>query len=208
MEFAVNIPEHDPQVGHAACSTVSRDWADTASEADAEIAVTRSVGACATPSTTTALPASISTGDEYHGDVQPHRGIEHAGRDLVAVRDTHQCIRGVAIDHVLDGVGNNLARRQRVQHATVPHSNAIVNGNGVKFAGHTAGFSYGFGDDFTHVLQVDVARNELRVGVRDGDDGLLEVAIGHTRRTPQGTRAGGVAALGGDSGTEGDCVHR
>ncbi len=36
-----------------------RPSSSTAALADAEIAVIRSVGACATPSTTTALPASI-----------------------------------------------------------------------------------------------------------------------------------------------------
>lgn len=59
MEFAVNMPEHEPHVGHAACSTVSSPCCVTSPDADAEMDVMRSVGACATPSTTTALPASI-----------------------------------------------------------------------------------------------------------------------------------------------------
>ena len=59
MELAVNIPEQDPHVGHALRSTSSRPSSDTASLAEAEIAVMRSVGAWATPPTTTALPASI-----------------------------------------------------------------------------------------------------------------------------------------------------
>ena len=63
IEFAVNIPEHDPQVGHADCSTSVSPSSSTAGLADAEIAVIRSVAACATPSTTTALPASIGPPD-------------------------------------------------------------------------------------------------------------------------------------------------
>lgn len=59
MELAVNMPEHEPHVGHALRSTSSRPSSDTASLAEAEIAVMRSVGAWATPPTTTALPASI-----------------------------------------------------------------------------------------------------------------------------------------------------
>ena len=59
IEFAVNIPEHDPQVGQAERSTSVRPSSLTSEDADAEIAVIRSVGACATPPTTTALPASI-----------------------------------------------------------------------------------------------------------------------------------------------------
>ena len=59
IEFAVNMPEHDPQVGQAERSTSVSPESSTSGEADAEIAVMRSVGAWATPSTTTALPASI-----------------------------------------------------------------------------------------------------------------------------------------------------
>ena len=59
IEFAVNMPEQDPQVGQAERSTSDRPASSTSALADAEIVVIRSVGACATPSTTTALPASI-----------------------------------------------------------------------------------------------------------------------------------------------------
>ena len=63
IEFAVNMPEHDPQVGQAERSTIDRPSSSTSGLADAEIAVIRSVGACATPPTTTALPASIGPPD-------------------------------------------------------------------------------------------------------------------------------------------------
>jgi hypothetical protein len=53
IEFAVNIPEHEPQVGHAERSTTVSPLSSTSDEADAEIAVIKSVGAWATPSTTT-----------------------------------------------------------------------------------------------------------------------------------------------------------
>ena len=59
MELAVNMPEQDPQVGQAERSTELSPSSLTSSDAEAEMAVTRSVGACATPSTTTALPASM-----------------------------------------------------------------------------------------------------------------------------------------------------
>ena len=63
IELAVNIPEHEPQVGQAERSTSASPSSSTCADADAEIAVMRSVGACATPSTTTALPASIGPPD-------------------------------------------------------------------------------------------------------------------------------------------------
>lgn len=63
MEFAVNMPEHDPHVGQALRSTSDSPSSSTWSLALAEIAVMRSVGAWATPFTTTALPASIGPPD-------------------------------------------------------------------------------------------------------------------------------------------------
>jgi len=59
IELAVNMPEQEPQVGQAERSTMDSPSSSTSEEADAEIAVIRSVGAWATPPTTTALPASI-----------------------------------------------------------------------------------------------------------------------------------------------------
>src|SRR5699024_6800094 len=59
MEHGVNIPEAVPQVGQAEPSTVATPASSTSSRADAVMAVIRSVGALATPATTTALPASI-----------------------------------------------------------------------------------------------------------------------------------------------------
>ena len=59
IELAVNMPEHEPQVGQAERSTESSPASSTDADADAEMAVIRSVGAYTTPPTTTALPASI-----------------------------------------------------------------------------------------------------------------------------------------------------
>src|SRR5690606_31707350 len=59
IELAVNMPEHEPQVGQAERSTSSSPLSVTSVLADAAMAVIRSVGARTTPLTTTALPASI-----------------------------------------------------------------------------------------------------------------------------------------------------
>src|SRR5437870_3315291 len=57
------MPEHEPQVGQADRSTSVSPCSSTVEDAEAEIAVIRSVGAYATPPTTTALPASIGPPD-------------------------------------------------------------------------------------------------------------------------------------------------
>ena len=49
-----------------------------------------------------------TTRDEDRRDVQTHGGDEHTGGDLVAVRDTHQRIGAVSVDHVLDRICNHL----------------------------------------------------------------------------------------------------
>ncbi len=63
IEFAVNMPEHEPQVGQAERSTMDKPSSSTDGLADAAIAVIRSVGVSATPLTITALPASIGPPD-------------------------------------------------------------------------------------------------------------------------------------------------
>ena len=57
IEFAVNMPEHEPQVGQAERSMTSTSASETRSSAAATMASTRSI-ACVLPCRTT-LPASI-----------------------------------------------------------------------------------------------------------------------------------------------------
>ena len=44
-------------------------------------------------------------------------------------------VRLVRVDHVLHAVGDQLAGGQRVQHAVVPHGDAVVDGDGVELRG-------------------------------------------------------------------------
>ncbi len=198
IELAVNMPEQEPQVGQALRSTSSRPASSTASLADAEIAVIRSVGGLGDAVDDDGLAGlHRPAGDEDGGDVQAHRGVEHAGGDLVAVGDADQGVGGVRVDHVLDGVGDDLAARQRVEHAAVAHRDAVVDGDRVELAGHAAGGADRLGDDLADVLEVDVAGHELGVRVGDRDDRLAEVAVGHAGGAPERAGAGGVAADGG-----------
>ncbi len=60
IEFAVNMPEQDPQVGHADRSMSARSSSETVSSAEAVMAEIRSSFGRATPSRMIALPASIA----------------------------------------------------------------------------------------------------------------------------------------------------
>ncbi|KPY72918.1 Two component transcriptional regulator, winged helix family [Pseudomonas savastanoi pv. fraxini] len=136
-------------------------------------------------------------GDEDHRNVQAQRRHQHARGDLVAVGNAHDGVGAMRIDHVLDGVGNDLAARQRIEHTVVAHGDTVIDRNGVEFLGHATGALDFTRDQLAHVLEVDVAGYELGEGVGDGDDRFLEVFVLHARGAPQGTGAGHVAAVGG-----------
>src|SRR5699024_4733204 len=135
---------------------------------------------------------------EHDRDVQAQRRVEHARGDLVAVGDAHQGVGRVRVDHVLDRVGDDLAGRQRVEHAVVAHGDAVVHGDGVELAGDATGGGDRLRDNVADVLEVHVARHELGVRIRDGDDRLPEVLVGHAGGAPQRAGARGIAAGGGD----------
>ena len=141
-----------------------------------------------------------TAGDEDDRDVEAHGGHQHPRGDLVTVGDAHQRIRTVGIHHVFDAVGDQVTRRQRIQHAVVAHGDAIIDRDGVEFLGDAAGLLDLARDQLPHVLEVDVARHELGEGVGNGDDRLLEVAIFHAGGAPQGASAGHVTTCGGRTG--------
>jgi hypothetical protein len=120
---------------------------------------------------------------------------------VVAVGDAHQRVGRVGIAHVLDAVGDQVTRWQRIQHAAVAHGDAVVHGDRVEFLGDAAGSFDLTGDQLTQILQVHVTGHELGEAVGDGDDRLFEVAVLHASGTPQGAGTRHVATGGGSAGT-------
>ena len=137
-----------------------------------------------------------SARDKHHGNVDSHCRHQHARRDLVAVRDAHHRVGAMCIDHVLDRVGDEFARGQRIEHPVMAHCNAIIDGDGVEFLGDAAGRLYFASDHLAEVLQVDVTRHELGEGVNDGNDRFAEVAVLHAGGAPERAGAGHVTAVG------------
>ena len=81
----------------------------------------------------------------------------------------------------------------------MPSSTAMVwNSRGTPPAARTR-----LGDEVAEVLEVHVPGHELGVGVGDGHDRLAEVVVAHAGGPPEGAGSGGVAAVGGDAGTQG-----
>jgi hypothetical protein len=109
----------------------------------------------------------------------------------------------VAVDHVFDRVGNDFSRRQRIEHAVMAHGDAVIDGNGIEFLGDAAGLLDLARDELAEILQMHMARHELREGIDDRDDRLAEIRILHAGGAPQAARAGHVAAMGGGAGAIG-----
>jgi len=142
-----------------------------------------------------------AAGDEDGGDVEAHGGVQHAGGDLVAVRDADHGIGAMRIDHVFDRIGDDFARGQRIEHAVMAHGDAVIDRDGVEFLGDAAGRFDFAGDELAEILQVDVTGHELGEGVHHRDDRLAEIAVLHARRAPKAARTGHVAAMGRGSRT-------
>ena len=75
------------------------------------------------------------------------------------------------------------------------HCDTVVNSDGVKFLRDAARLADCAGDKLAHVLEVDVAGNELGERVRDRDDRLAEISVSHAGCAPERTCSGHVAAL-------------
>ena len=79
-----------------------------------------------------------SSGDEDRRDVEAHRGHQHAGRDLVTVADADHGVGFVGVHHILHAVGDDFPGGERIEHAVMPHRDAVINGDGVEFGGKAA----------------------------------------------------------------------
>ena len=142
-----------------------------------------------------------AAGNEDNRNVQAQRGHQHPRGDFVAVGDTDHRIGAVGVHHILDGVGNQLAGRQRVKHAAMAHSDTIIHRNGIELFSNAAGGFDLLSNQFTEVAQVNVARHELGKRVYDSNNRFTEVIIGHPGGAPQCAGARHIAAVSGGGGT-------
>ncbi len=144
-----------------------------------------------------------AAGDEDRRDVEAQRRHQHAGGDLVAIGDADHGVGAMRIDHVFDAVGDDLARRQRIEHAVMAHRDAVIDGDRVELLGDAAGLLDLARDQLAEILQMDMAGHELRERIHHRNDRLAEIAILHARRAPKAAGAGHVAAMGGGAGAIG-----
>ena len=193
------MPEHEPQVGQAERSITATSASETFVSAAATIASTE-VDFARSGRGLDLARLHRPTGDEDGRDVEPQRRHQHAGRDLVAVRDAHQRVGAMGVGHIFDAVGDHLARGQRIEHAVVAHRDAVVDRDGVEFLGYAARGLDLARDQLAEVLEVHVAGHELGEGIGDRDDRLAKIAVLHAGCAPKAARAGHVTAMGGSAG--------
>ena len=107
----------------------------------------------------------------------------------------------MGIDHVLDRVGDDVARGQRIEHAIVAHGNAVVDGNGVEL-GCVAPQSFDFLlHDLSCFVQVGVTGHKLGEGINYGNDRLAKLLTFHAVGDPQGAGSGHAPSFGADGTT-------
>lgn len=159
------------------------------SSAEAYMTSMRSVFSFTVPSGSTVVPGFHgAAGDEHGRNVETQCRHEHARCDLVAVRDADQRVRTMRVHLVFHRIGDDLAARQGVQHAGVPHGDAVVDGHRVELTRDAAGLLHGLGDETPNFVEMYVPGDEFVEGVGNGDDRLAEILAVNAGRTVE--RAG------------------
>ncbi len=113
--------------------------------------------------------------DEDGGDIHASGGHQHARHDLVAVGDHDQPVHRVGQRHALHRIGHQFATRQREVHADVPHGDPIADADDVELQGDAASQADASFDGLGDLVQVDMARDELVVGIGNADDRTLQL---------------------------------
>ena len=185
MELAVNMPEHDPQVGTGVAldrleavvvelaGHVTADALEHGVEVDrAAVEMAGEHGAAA---------------DHDRRHVEPHGGHEHAGHDLVAARHQHELVERVRDRHRLDRVGDQFAAGQRVEHALVVHGDAVADAHHAELERRAAGRAHAGLDGVDDRAQVHVAGHDLAERVGDADERPLHLGVADAEGAQQRT---------------------
>ena len=189
MLLAVNRPEHEPHVGQLARSNASNS-----------AALSLPSCFCAAPMKTSITSIVLAVGrfaglhrsaaDEDRRDVAAHGAHQHAGHDLVAIRNADHAVEGVGAEHRLDRVGDQFAAGQRKLHSLVAHGDAVVDADRVEDERHAAGLADALLDELANFVEMDVAGNDVRIAVADGDKRLAEIFFLDTNSPQEGFDGG------------------
>ncbi|MCY1310239.1 hypothetical protein D9M70_604100 [compost metagenome] len=90
----------------------------------------------------------------------------------------------MGIDHIFNRVGDQLARRQGIEHAVMAHGDAVIDRDGVEFLGNAASCFNFARDELAEVLQMHMARHELGERVHHSNNWLAKILILHAGGAP------------------------
>ena len=132
---------------------------------------------------------------EHRRDIEPHGRHQHSGSYLVTVRYADHRIDTVCIAHVFDTVGNHLARRQRIEHTIVTHSDTVIDGYGIEFGGETAFCLDPRLDLLSDLVKMRMTGHKLRERIDNGYHRFTHLIVLHAVCPPQCTGSGHLSAL-------------
>ena len=123
---------------------------------------------------------------KHSGNIQPHGRHKHTRSNFVTVTDAYHRIRFMGIDHIFHAVGNDIPARQWIEHPIVPHRDAVIDGNGIKFgskASQLLNFSLHL---LTYLVQVRMSGDKLRKRVYYCNNGFSHHFFLHAICHPKG----------------------
>src|SRR6266404_5196463 len=109
--------------------------------------------------------AHCSSTDEDGRNIYAHRGHQHAGHNLVAVRNAEHAVKTMRLQNGLNRIGDDLSRRKAVFHSDVSHCNPVIYANGVELERNAPGFANRVLGDASKLLQMPMTRDDVDVGV-------------------------------------------
>ena len=136
-----------------------------------------------------------AAGDEHRRDVHAQGTQDHAGDDLVAVRDADRAVEGVTLHGALEAVGDGLARHQRIMHAVVIHGQAVAHADGRDLERHAAGHVDAGLDRLADLVEVVVTGDDIVAGVEHRDKRPRNLLIGKSVGLQQTAVRGACNAL-------------
>ena len=107
---------------------------------------------------------------ENSGNIAAQGAHNHAGNNLVAIRDADHGIKRMGAQHRLYAVRDQLTAGQGKLHAAVAHGNAVTNAGKVEFHGSSSGLAYLLLNEGGHPVQVDMARNHFIKRIANGNE--------------------------------------
>ena len=126
-----------------------------------------------------------AAGSEDGRDVDAHSAHQHAGNDLVAVRNADHGVERMGGRHGFDAVGNEFAAGEREFHARMPHRDAVADCDCIEFEGNAARLADLVADVFPDLVEMTVSGNDRGIGVAYADERLGKITLFQTRGPEQ-----------------------